>query len=409
MTAAQAIAPTPVARTARAFVSGMSVVTPIGNDLEEYWRNLLAGASGIRPLRRFDTSRFPVHLAGEVLDFDTEAQVPSRVVVQTDRWTHLGMAAARLALADSGVDLAAVPEHALSVHTASSSGGNEFGQREIQALWANGPEHVGAYQSIAWFYAATTGQLSIRHGMKGWSGVLVAEQAGGLDAIAQSRRVLAQGSAVVLTGATEAQLSPYALTCHLAGGQLSLVNDPKQAYRPFDAAASGYVPGEGGAMLVIEPEERAHCHGEVLGHASTFDPAPGSGRPPGLRRAIELALADAGVGPDGIDVVFADALGVRSADQAEEDALAAVFGSGGVPVTTTKTATGRMAAGSAALDVVTALLSIRDGVIPPAITAGDSTGLDLVTGKPRPAGLSTALIVARGYRGFNSALVVTGI
>ncbi|MCP2260057.1 act minimal PKS chain-length factor (CLF/KS beta) [Streptoalloteichus tenebrarius] len=407
MTSAATATPALARGTARAVVTGMSAVTAIGVGLEEYWRNLLDGACGIRPITRFDTTGYPIRVAGEIPDFDS-ARVPSRLVVQTDRWTHFGLLAGELALADAGVDPAELPEYELSVHTASGSGGNEFGQRELQALWAEGPSRVGVYQSIAWFYAATTGQLSIRHGMKGWSGVLVAEQAGGLDVVAQARRSLAQGSRIVLTGATEAALNPAAFTSQIAGGMLSAAGE----YLPFDEAASGFLPGEGGAMFVVESAEHASAraarpYGVVAGHAATFDPAPDTGRPPGLRRAVETALAEAGVAPSDVDVVFADADGRAEADAAEALVLTEVFGPRGVPVTTTKAATGRLVAGSAALDVVTALLAMRDGVIPPVVNVRrPAVDLDLVLDRPRPAALRTALVLARGYPGFNSALVL---
>ncbi|GGM71808.1 actinorhodin polyketide beta-ketoacyl synthase [Longimycelium tulufanense] len=394
-----------------AVVTGMSAVTAIGVGLETYWANLLDGACGIRPLSRFDTTGYPTRLGAEVVDFDSRA-VPGRLVVQTDRWTHFGLWAGEQALAHAGLDPAQLPGYALSVHTASSSGGNEFGQHEMQGLWSVGPQRVGAYQSIAWFYAATTGQLSIRHGMKGWCGVLVAEQAGGLDTCAQAQRALAQGSAVVLTGATEAPLAPAVLTCHIASRLVSTADDPQRAYLPFDEAANGFLPGEGGAMLVVEPADRArtrgaHRYGVIAGHAATFDPRPGSDRPPRLRHAVEQALDDADARPGDIDVVFADAHGSRPADQAEARALTEVFGRCGVPVTTTKAATGRLAAGSPALDVVTALLAMRDGVLPHVVNVHrPAVDLDLVLGAPRPARPRTALVLARGYAGFNSALVV---
>jgi act minimal PKS chain-length factor (CLF/KS beta) len=199
----------------------------------------------------------------------------------------------------------------------------------------------------------------------------------------------------------------------LASGRLSTCDDPERAYLPFDRAARGYVPGEGGAILILESAEFARdrgaiAYGEIAGYAATFDPRPGSGRPPGLRRAIELALADAGIGPSHVDVVFADAAGDRALDGIEAAALTGVFGSRGVPVTVPKTMTGRLYSGAAPLDVATALLSIRDGVIPPTVHVEPDTGygLDLVVGAPREAQLGTALVLARGQGGFNSAAVV---
>jgi act minimal PKS chain-length factor (CLF/KS beta) len=392
-----------------AVVTGIGVVAPTGIGAETYWERCVAGQTAIAPISRFDATGYPVRLAGEVADFDP-ARVPSRLTVQTDRWTHLGLVATELALADAGVDPAGRPEYEMAVVTASSSGGTEFGQREIEKLWANGPSWVGAYQSIAWFYAATTGQVSIRHGMRGPCGVLCAEQAGALDALAQARRLLRTGTRMVVSGGTDASLCPYGLVAQMSTGRLSRATEADHGYLPFDARAAGYLPGEGGAMLIVEAEGSARdrgatSYGTVAGHAATFD-APG--REPGLRRAAELALADAGAGAGDIDAVFADAAGWPAADRIEAAAIRDLFGPFGVPVTAPKTMTGRLYAGGAALDVATALLSMRDGLLPPTVHTREPVpgyGLDLVL-QARPARVRTVLVLARGYGGFNSALVL---
>jgi act minimal PKS chain-length factor (CLF/KS beta) len=240
---------------------------------------------------------------------------------------------------------------------------------------------------------------------------VVSEQAAGLDAIGQARRVLRRGASVVLTGATEAPIGPYAIACQLASGLVSPAADPARCYLPFDAAASGYVPGEGGAILVLESEASvrarapARSYGEVAGYAATF--APGGDTRRSLRRAIRRALADASAAASQVGAVFADAMAVPRYDAAEAAALVDVFGPYGVPVTAPKSMVGRLYAGGSALDAATALLAIRDGVIPP--TAGSRPSpryrLDVVT-RARPARLRTALVLARGYRGFTSALVL---
>ena len=195
-------------------ITGIGVVAPNGVGAEDFWSNVLAGKSGLAPVTRFDAEGYPVSHVGAVPD---EADsLPNRIAVQTDRWTRLAMTATEEALRNAGIGPGGerdFDDYDFAVVTASSSGGNEFGQREIEQLWSAGPEYVSVYQSIAWFYAATTGQLSIRHGMRGPCGVVVAEQAGGLDALAQSRRVLRTGTKAVVTGGTEAALSPYALVC----------------------------------------------------------------------------------------------------------------------------------------------------------------------------------------------------
>lgn len=398
----------------RAFITGIGVVAPNGVGAKEFWSATLAGHSGVRTLTHLELAPYPVRLGGVAESFVTEQFVPSRLAAQIDRWTAMGLAAAAEAFEDAGVDPTAVPEFELGVVTGSSSGGNEFGQREIERLWSQGPEFVGAYQSIAWFYAATTGQLSIRHGARGPCGVHVSEQASGLDALADARRLMRSGARIVVSGGTEAPLSPYAIVCQLASGRLSTSNDPTRCYLPFDVDASGHVPGEGGAILLVENARSvagrgASCYGEIAGYAATFDPRPGTGRPPGLARAIELALADARVDPADVDVVFADAAGVPELDRQEAAALSAVFGPGAVPVAAPKTLTGRLYAGGAALDVAAALLSIRDGVIPPAVGVSrlaPDCPVDLVRDEPRQARVRIVLVLARGHRGFNAALVL---
>lgn len=397
-----------------AVITGIGVVAPNGLGAEEYWAATLAGRSGIGPITRFDASRYPVRLAGEVRSFRPDGHVPGTLAVQTDRWTHLGLYAAELALADAGADPAGWDEYDMAVVTASSSGGTEFGQREIEKLWLSGPGHVSAYQSIAWFYAATTGQVSIRHGMRGSCGVIATEQAGGLDAIGHARRLIGTDAGLVVTGGTDAGLCPYGLVAQICGGLLSHRPDAARAYLPFGADACGYLPGEGGAMLIVEDAAHARVrgarpYGTIAGYAAGFDPAPWTGRPPVLRRVIEAALRDAGIAPSDIDVVFADAMGVPVLDRAEAQAISEVLGTAAVPVTAPKTMTGRLYAGGAALDVATALLSLRDGVIPAttgvcALAAG--CDIDLVRGDPREARLRAALILARGSGGFNAAMVV---
>jgi act minimal PKS chain-length factor (CLF/KS beta) len=217
----------------------------------------------------------------------------------------------------------------------------------------------------------------------------------------------------MITGGTDASICSWGWVAQMASGRLSADPDPERAYRPFDAAAAGYVPGEGGALLILEDAASARnrgapVYGEIAGYASTFDPRPGRGREPGLRRAMELALGDAGLAPSEIDVVYADAAAIPELDRVEAAAIRAVFGPGGVPVTAPKTMTGRLGAGAGALDVATALLSIRDGLIPPTTNTSPDTAysLDLVLARPRPKPVRAALVLARGYGGFNAAMVV---
>ncbi|MFF2703445.1 MULTISPECIES: ketosynthase chain-length factor [Streptomyces] len=401
----------------RTVITGIGVATPNGLGVEEFWAATRVGKNAIERVTHFDPSSYPAQLAGEIRGFEVKDHLPSRLIPQTDRMTQLALVAADCAFKDAGVEPGNIPAYDMGVVTASTSGGFEFGQNELKKLWSQGSQYVSAYQSFAWFYAVNSGQISIRNGMKGPSGVVVSDHAGGLDAIAQARRQIRKGSKLIFSGGFDASVCPWGWVAQLAGGRLSHSDQPEHAYLPFDRAAGGYVPGEGGALLILEDERTARergaekIYGEVAGYGSTIDPKPGSGREPGLRRAIEVALADAGVTPGDVDVVFADAAGSPDLDRQEADAITAVFGPFGVPVTAPKTMTGRLYSGAAPVDVVAAVLAIREGLIPPTtnVELSPEYDLDLVTGQLRTAPVRTALVLARGTGGFNSAVVVRAV
>jgi minimal PKS chain-length factor (CLF/KS beta) len=402
----------------RAVITGLGVVAPSGTDVDLHWKTVLDGTNKLGRITLFDPSSYPARLAGEVRDFDPDDYVPSRLKVATDRWTWHGLAASQQALDDSGIDLSTMDPYDTAVALASSSGGNDFGQRELEQLWRTPDGAVSVYQSIAWFYAASVGQVSIRHQLKGQCSVLVAESAGGLDSFAQATRTIRRGTKVVLAGGTEGPLSPYALSCQLRSGRLSTSADPERAYLPFDSAAAGYVPAEGGAVLLVEDleharERGAEIYGEILGWGATHDgraSRPGDGGSQAqLARAMRLALDRAGRGPREVDVVFPDALGVPEHDLVEARALREVFGEASdVPVTTQKAQLGRMYQGGAALDVVTALLAMRYDMLPATHGLSDpAPGCELnFVRTPTARRCSLAMVNARGFDGFNTSLVV---
>lgn len=407
--------------TRRVVFTGIGVVAPTGIGVDAHWTATLHPTCRIQPIQRPDLDASPIRVAGEVTDFVESERVPSKIRVQTDRWTHFALAGADLALADAALRPAEHPRSWLSVVTSSASGGNEFGQREIQALWSQHPNKVSTYQSIGWFYAASTGQISIRHGATGSCGVVVSDSAGGLDALKQAWRTIRQGGKAVLVGGTEAALSPYAVACLSSLPTLSTAPDPATAYRPFHPEASGWVVGEGGAMLVLEDAEFARSRGarpyaELLGHAATHDsyhhtrPAPHG---EALATAMESALQRAGRAPEDVDVVFADGAGDLDGDGAEAAALRRVFGArlDQLPVTVPKTMVGRLMSGGGALDVAWACLALQTSVIPPTVNADVQAtvaryGISLVVEPRAVQHLETAMVVARGVGGFNSAAVL---
>lgn len=404
----------------RTVITGIGVVAPNGIGADAFWKATQAGTAVLGRVTRQGCEHLPLRVAGEVRGFDAASMVEERYLVQTDRYTHHALAAADLALEDGRLGRADYEDDPFSVGvvTAAGSGGGEFGQRELQHLWEQGPRFVGPYQSIAWFYAASTGQISIRRGLKGPCGVVAADEAGGLDAFAHAARAIRQGSRAMLVGATEAPLAPYSIVCQLGYDALSTHDDPERAYRPFTDKACGYVPAEGGAMFLVEDEEAAARRGASLravlaGHAATFTgphhPERSDESGEGLAQAIRGALRDAGCAPEEVDVVFADALGTPEADRSEAAAILAALGAHGrkVPVTAPKTGTGRAYCAAPALDTAAAVLALEHGIVPPTPNVFDVChDLDVVTGSARPAELRTALVLSRGLMGSNAALVL---
>ncbi|GHG27266.1 MULTISPECIES: ketosynthase chain-length factor [Streptomyces] len=403
-------------RPRRAVVTGIGVIAPNGLRADAYWKSVREGLGVLDRITREGCEDLPLKVAGEVRGFDPSDLIEEPFLVQTDRFSHYAMAAAQLALDDAGL-VHDGPEEPFSIGvvTAAGSGGGEFGQRELQKLWGQGSKFVGPYQSIAWFYAASTGQISIRSGLKGPCGVVASDEAGGLDAIAHAARGVRRGTGAVLVGAAEAPLAPYSMVCQLGYPELSTVEDPDRAYRPFTSAACGFVPAEGGAMLVVEEESRARDRGAavravVAGHGATFT---GASRweesREGLARAIRVALDEAGCAPEEVDVVFADALGVPEADRAEALAIADALGAHAtrVAVTAPKAGIGRAYCGAPVLDTAAAVFAMEHGVVPPTPNVFDIChDLDLVMSRARPAELRTALVLSRGLMGSNAALVV---
>jgi minimal PKS chain-length factor (CLF/KS beta) len=393
-------------------VTGIGVTAPNGVGAPVYWDATLHGMSGIKRLSRFKADGYPVSLAGEVPPFGDEERIPSKLLPQTDRVTRMALVASDLAFADAGVDPDDLADYAAGVATSCTSGGLEFGQRELQKLWGKGWDHVSAYMSFAWYYAVNAGQISIRNGLCGPGGVVVSEQTGGLDSLAFARRQIRKGTALMVAGGVEGTLCPYGVAIQVASRELTESIEPSRAYLPFATDANGYVPGEGGALFIVEDraaaEDRgAEIYGTVAGCGAAFDPEPGAYD--GLVRAARAALDDAYVTTSDVDVVFADGAGIVELDQAECAALTTLFGPCGVPVSVPKTMTGRLSSGGSALDVAAALLSLRDNVIPAAVHVDPEAidpRVDLVAGHPRQATLNTALVLARGRGGFASAVVL---
>lgn len=402
-----------------AVITGIGVVAPAGIGADAFWQGVSSGQSFISPITRFDTTGFASKMAGVVLDFQAREYIDPRVIAQTDRWTHFDLTCAREAITQAGVDIREKDPTRVGAVFAAGTGGNAFGQYQLHLCWEKGPRYVSAYESIAWFYAASIGQVSIRHGIRGYGRNICAEAAGGLIALAHAAKIIKQGMCdIVIVGGCEASIAPYAFACHQASGLISREMGC-YPYRPFDATRSGTIVGEGGAVFCLESKEHARRRGatilgEIAGGGQTFDgqvsrePASDGKE---YARAIKQALGNAQLNPSDIDWIVCDGLGTQDGDLAEVKALQHVFGHElkGIPASAPKSMFGRLFNGASTVDVAMALLGMERNTVLPTVgcTQQDpQCALDIVPNKARARNMQHVLIGARGFGGFNAALVV---
>ena len=395
----------------RAVITGVGCVSAAGLYPGGMWSNVLEGVTGLRRIEGFDSTNFPVHVAGEVTG-DPAAAVPKRVLLQTDRHTHHGLVAADLALKDAGIEAGRLDPGRIGVVMANSLGGSTFGEDQLAKLYTRGARHVSAYMAIALFYAATVGQISIRHNLKGYAKTPVADRAGGVLALGDALRTITNGALdVVLAGGCEAPVSPYALTSCIETGLVGHTNG-EIAYRPF-AGGDGYVIGEGGAVLVIEELQHAVRRGvpvyaELVGFGHTFDgrdhmqPSADGTQ---YARAISSALDDAGIGAGDVGQVWVEGLGSAAQDDRELRALRKVFGDAlaGVRLVCTKPLYGHTLAAAGALETAMAAVAQRERSLPRAAFPTD--GLPFIA----EAGVAPSkhtVVLATGRGGINAAIVL---
>lgn len=403
----------------RAVITGLGVITPAGVGVSAFWNRVTQGESCLSPITRFDTSGFTAHVAGVIPDFNARQYLDPRLTQQTDRWTHFDLVCAQEALRDARLDLTREEPTRVAAVYAAGTGGNEFGQRQLHTCWGQGPKSVSAYLSIAWFYAASIGQVSIANKIQGYGRNICADAAGGLIAVAHAARLIEDGKVdVALVGGSEASVAPYAMTCYQTAGILSSATGA-YPYRPFDVDHSGLVIGEGGAAFCIESADHAEARGatvyaEILGGAQAFDGAfPRDADPQGAMYAYTLArsLAVAGVQPADIDWVLCDGRASQDGDHGEAQALQQVFGPrlGGIPASAPKSMFGWLHNGAALVDATMAILGMRHQTILPTVglrSPDPACDFDMVPNTPRSAAPAQVLIGARGFGGYHAGLVL---
>jgi 3-oxoacyl-[acyl-carrier-protein] synthase II len=405
----------------RVVITGMGVVTPVGNDLETFWRNLRNGVSGIGRIQAFDTSAFDCQIAGEVRDFDPKNYFKnSKDVRRTDRYTHLAMAAAKMALEDSGVDLEKTDRQRFGAIVSSGIGGLKTLEDQHTTLLNKGPGRVSAFTIPMLISNMASGLISMEFGLQGPNLCIVTACATSNNAIGESWRIIKFGDAdIFLAGGAEASIVAIGLAGFSSMKALSTRNDePQRASRPFDRDRDGFVMGEGAGIVVVEELEHAKARGakiycELTGYGLSADAyhmtaPPESGE--GAARAMQIALDHAGTRPDEVDYVNAHATSTGLGDIAETRALKTVFGDYAykVAISSTKSMTGHLLGGAGAVEMAACALAIRDSVIPPTTNLENpdpECDLDYTANVAKEKKVRIAVNNSFGFGGHNATLV----
>jgi 3-oxoacyl-[acyl-carrier-protein] synthase II len=405
----------------RVVITGLGAVTPLGNDVETTWTNLISGKSGAGPITKFDPSGYPVTFACEVKDFDPTEWIDRKLARRMDRFAHLVLAAARQAEADSGLEVGAEADR-IGAAVATGIGGLQSFQDCRDELRDRGPDRVSPFSipeiipnmGAAWvsMELGTRGPLSSQCTACAASNMSIGD---GMDAIRLGR------ADAMFCGGTEAPVTEVGIAGFAAMRALSRRNDdPEGASRPFDAGRDGFVMGESGVILLVEELEHARArgakiYGELLGYGVSSDanhitePDPVGTNP---ARAMRMAFEDAGITPDEVDYINAHATSTPIGDAAETRMIKLALGeerAREVPVSSTKGATGHCLGAAGAVEAIFSLLAIRDGVLPPTInleTSDPTCDLDYIPNEARRAEVRTTVSNSFGFGGHNASIVL---
>jgi 3-oxoacyl-[acyl-carrier-protein] synthase II len=406
----------------RVVVTGLGTVNPLGLGVDDFWKNAVAGVSGVGRITAFDPTRFSTQIAAEVTDFDPEAYMARKAWRRMDRSAQFFWAATHQALGDAGISYEEdAPEaERAGVVLGCGIGGLITTQEEIDVLRERGPERVSPLAITKIISNMAAGLVSIDFHLYGPNTCTVTACAASANAIGDAAEIIRRGDAdVMVAGGTEAGICEFALAGFASARAISRRNDdPQGASRPFDADRDGFVMGEGAATLILEDHDHAvrrgaRIYAEVLGYGMSADgyhitlPRPGGG---GAARAMERSLRDAALEPADIDYINAHGTSTEANDVTETAAIKTVFGDAAysVPVSSTKSMTGHLLGGAGALESIVCILAIRDGIVPPTInytTPDPNCDLDYVPNEARSITVDRAMTNSFGFGGHNVALV----
>lgn len=405
----------------RVVITGMGVITPVGNDLETFWSSLKNGVSGIHRITAIDPELYDCQIGGEVQNFDPKPFFNNpKDVRRTDRYTQLAMAAAKMSMKDSGIDLEKTNRDRFGVIVSSGIGGLRTLEDQHTILLTKGPSRSSPFTIPMLISNMASGIISMEFGLRGPNLCIVTACATSTNAIGESWRIIKFGDAdIFLAGGSEASMVSIGIAGFSAMKALSTRNDePERASRPFDRDRDGFVMSEGAGVLVVEELEHAKKRGakiycELVGYGLSADayhmtapPEDGSG----AARAMELALQHAKIDIHDVDHINAHATSTGLGDIAETRAIKKTFGEHAykVPISATKSMTGHLLGGAGAVEMAACALSIRDGIIPPTINLDnpdEQCDLDYVPHKARETKVRVAVNNSFGFGGHNATLV----
>ncbi len=361
----------------RVVVTGMGAITPVGNDIDTMWANMLAGVNGVEKITSFDTSDLKVHLAGTVKNFEPEKYIEKRELRKLDIYCQYAIAAAQQAVDDSGI-LGNIDEERFGVYIGAGIGGLHSFVNNVTALNEGGPRKVSPFFIPMMIGNIATGNVAIRFKAKGVSLSVMSACATGTHSIGEAFHAIKDGYAdAIIAGGTEAVIAPLTIAGFQNMKALSTNEDPETASRPFDKNRDGFVMGEGAGMLVLEEYEHAKARGakiyaEFAGYGNTCDAHHVTAPDPegaGLARAIKIAMAEAGTTDDDQLYINAHGTSTHLNDLTETMAFKSALGEKAYDanISSTKSMTGHMLGATGAIEAIVSVLTLRDGMIPPTI------------------------------------------
>lgn len=403
----------------RVVVTGLGVVSPVGNDVSTMWDHLISGHVGIGELTRVNADDFPTKIAAEVKDFDPKKYMEKKDARKMDLFTQFAVAAAKMALDDAELTIDDSNAERTGVWIGSGIGGMSTYESQYEKFLEKGHRRVSPFFIPMMIPDMAAGQVSIQFGAKGINSCTVTACASGTNSIGNAFKVIQRGNAdAMITGGTEAPMTNMSFAGFTQAGALSKSEDPKTASRPFDKNRDGFVMGEGAGILILESLEHAQERGakiyaEICGYGSTGNayhvtaPAPEG---EGAARAMQQAVDDADVAVDSVDYINAHGTSTEYNDQYETNAVKTVFGEHAyqLAMSSTKSMTGHLLGAAGGLEAIVSVLSIKHNIMPPTVnyeTPDEKCDLDYVPNEAREKEVNVAMSNSLGFGGHNALLV----